>query len=43
MLIEDGMTSQKKELLTEMLYNREAVHAWDFTEMKKVKKDVATP
>ena len=35
------MTSQEKDLLTEMLYNREAVLAWDFTEMGKVKKEVA--
>ena len=33
MIIGDGMTSQGKDLLTEMLYNREAVLAWDFTEM----------
>ena len=41
MIIGDGMTSQKKDLLTEMFYNREAILAWNFTEMKKVKKKVA--
>ena len=43
MIIGDGMTSQEKDLLTEMLYNREAVLAWDCTEMEKVKKEVAPP
>lgn len=37
------MTSEEKEVLTEMLYNREAVLAWDFSEMGKVKKEVAPP
>ena len=32
------MTEQEKEVLTEMLYNREVVLAWDFTEMGMVKK-----
>ncbi len=26
-----------------MLYNREAVLAWDFTEMEKLKREVAPP
>ncbi len=26
-----------------MLYNKEAVLAWDFTEMGKVKREVASP
>ena len=43
MIIGDGMTLQEKEVLTEMLYNREAVLAWDFSEMGKVKKEVAHP
>lgn len=43
MIIGDGMTSEEKEVLTEMLYNREAVLAWDFSEMGKVKKEVAPP
>ncbi len=41
MIIGDGITSHKKDLLTEMLYNREAIIAWDFTEMGKVKKEMA--
>ena len=43
MIIGEGMTAQEKEVLTEMLYNREAVLAWDFTEMRKVKREVAPP
>ena len=43
MIIGDGMTAQEKDVLTEMLYNREAVLAWDFTEMGKVKREVAPP
>lgn len=35
------MTQPEKEILTEMLYNRKAILAWDFMEMKKVKKEVA--
>lgn len=26
-----------------MLYNKEAILAWDFTKMRKVKKEVAPP
>ncbi len=37
------MTAQEKEVFTKMLYNREAVLAWDFTEMGKVKRAVAPP
>lgn len=35
------MTEQEKEILTEMLYNREAILAYDFMEIKKVKWEVA--
>ena len=42
MIIGDDMTSQEKDLLTEMLYNREVVLVWDFTEMGKVKKEVTS-
>lgn len=35
------MTSQEKDLFTKMLYNREVVIAQDFTEIGKVKKEVA--
>ena len=41
MIIGDGMTIEEKNVLTEMLYNREAVLAWDFTEIRKVKREVA--
>ena len=41
MIIVDGMTFQENELLTEILYNREAVLAGDFTEMGKIKKKMA--
>ena len=34
------MTAQEKDVFTEMLYNREAVLAWDFSEMGKVKREV---
>ncbi len=35
------MISQEKDLLTKILYNREAVFVWDFIEMEKVKKEMA--
>lgn len=38
MIISNGMISKKKDLFTEILYNREAVLTSDFTEIKKVKK-----
>ncbi len=41
MIIEDWMTAQEKDILTEMLYNGEAVLAWDFTEMGNDKRVVA--
>ncbi len=43
MIIGDGITPQEKDLLTEMLYNREAALAWDFTEMGKIKPEVTPP
>lgn len=43
MIVGDVMTAQEKEVLTKMLYNREAVLAWDFTEMGKVNREVAPP
>ena len=42
MIIGEGMTAQEKEVLIEMLYNRKAVLARDFTEMGKVKREVAS-
>ena len=41
MIIRDGITSPEKDFLTEILFNHEVVLAWDFIEMKKVKKKVA--
>ena len=41
MIIKESMTAQEKEVLTKKLYNREAVLAWNFTEMGKVKREVA--
>ena len=41
-IIGDGMTSQEKDLLVEMLYNREVVLIWDFTKIGKVKKEVVS-
>lgn len=38
----DGMIEQKMEIFIEMLYNREAVLAWDFIEIRKVKREVAS-
>lgn len=43
MIIGDGITEQEKKIFTEMLYNREAVLAWDFTEIEKFKREVALP
>ena len=42
-IIGKGMTTQKKEVFIEMLYNREVVLAWNFTEMGKVRRNVAPP
>ena len=42
MIIRDRITKQEKEILTEMLYNREVVLTWDFMEMEKVKKEVTS-
>lgn len=41
MIIENGMTKQEKKVFIEILYNKEAILAWDFTKIKKVKKKVA--
>lgn len=38
MIIGDGMTFQEKYLLTEMLFNQEAVLAYYFIKMGKVRK-----
>ena len=41
MIIEDSMWPQKKDIHTQMLYNREVVLPWDFTEIQKFKNEVA--
>lgn len=43
MIIRDDMTKQKKEVITKILYNRKNMLAWDFTEIKKVKREVTLP
>ena len=43
MIIGDEITLEEKEVFTKMLYNWEAVLAWDFLEIGKVKKKVAPP
>lgn len=43
LIIGDSIISQKKELLTKILYNYKAILGLDFTEMRKVKKEVALP
>ena len=40
MITSNGMTLQEKEVFTEVFYNREAVLIWDFSEMRKTKKEV---
>lgn len=41
MIITDGMTSQKKDLLTETFYKLEIILVQDFTEIENIKKEVA--
>lgn len=41
MIIGKGMTTEEKEVSTEMLCNRKAMSAWDLIEMRKVKRKVA--
>ena len=43
MVCGDALTVQEKDLLLEMLFNREAAMAWDFSEMGKVKDIVSPP
>lgn len=40
-IIGKSMSALKKEVVTKILYNRETVLAYDFIEMRKVKKEVA--
>lgn len=39
-IIDDGITFQKKDLLTKMFQNREVILVQDFTKMGKVKKKI---
>jgi hypothetical protein len=39
--IGEELLEAEKDLLTEMLYNREAALAWDFTHCRKVRSEVA--
>lgn len=41
MIIRNGMTDEEKNILTEMLFNREDVLARNFLEIGKFKKQVA--
>lgn len=41
MIVGDGLTAIEKELLTEMLFNREAALAWNFSEIGLVRPEVA--
>ncbi len=37
----DALTLQEKNLLLKMLFNREVIMIWDFSEMKKIKNIVS--
>ena len=41
MIVGDGLTPIEKNLLTEMLFNREAALAWDFSKIGRVRPEVA--
>ena len=41
--IGEGLSEQEKELLTEMLYRREACLSWDFSEIGQVRPEVTPP
>lgn len=43
MIVGEELTIKEKELVTEMLYNREAALAWDFSHIGRVNPDVAPP
>ena len=43
MIVGDELTIQERDMLTEMLYNREASLAWEFSEIGKVRPEVAPP
>ena len=41
MIVGNSMTAKEKDVLIKMLYNQKAVLAWDFSEIGKVKREVA--
>lgn len=43
MIVGEELSPQERDLLLEMLYNREAALAWDLSEIGRVKEDVAPP
>ena len=43
LVVGDSLQKKEKELFIEMLYNREKALAFDFSEIGKVKPDVAPP
>jgi hypothetical protein len=43
MQVGDGLLEREKELLLEMLFNREAALSWDFTEKGSVRPEVTPP
>lgn len=43
MLVGDELTSAEKDILLELLYNREAALAWDFEHIGHVREEVAPP
>jgi len=43
MIVGDELISRQKEVLTEMLYNREAALAWDFSEINKIIPEITSP
>lgn len=43
MIVRNSMTLAEKNLFTEMLFNREAALACDFSEVGRVKRKVASP
>ena len=42
MIMRNKMIGYEKKVFTEMLYDKKAVLAWDFTAIRKVKREVAS-
>ena len=42
LIIGEGLTKQKKELFTKILYNREKALIWEFIEIGKVRSEVVS-